>query len=80
LVYQHSLTPLALPIKLNLPNEDLVLTVNNNNDNNINKNKNANTIILSNEQTKTTKQTASNSVQDARHLLEKGAGTILFNK
>ena len=61
LVYQHSLTPLALPIKLNLPQENLVLTINTNN--------------VAVEPPKPAKSTVQQpQVQDARHLLDKGAG------
>lgn len=79
LVYQHSLTPLALPIKLILPIRDLVLTVNeqkqqpqakvNGNSNGTNGTSNVN----GNGNTPV-KQTSQQPVQDARHLLEKGAG------
>lgn len=86
LVYQHSLTPLALPIKLILPVRDLVLTVNehkqqpqakvngtsngtNGTNGTSNVNGNGNTPV---------KQTSQQPVQDARHLLEKGAGRYYY--
>ena len=83
LVYQHSLTPLALPIKLILPVRDLVLTVNehkqqpqakvngtsNGTNGTSNVNGNGNTPV---------KQTSQQPVQDARHLLEKGAGKYYY--
>lgn len=63
LVYQHSLTPLALPIKLNLPQQDLTLTCINNNSNDI-----------KNSSVAQAPSSSKNNSQDARHLLEKGAG------
>lgn len=70
LAYQHSLTPLALPIKLNLPQEDLVLTYNQSKNNQSRK-------AVSNV-SKSNNQEAQNSVQDARHLLDKGAACHVY--
>ncbi len=67
LVYQHSLTPLALPIKLILPTQDLVSTLNGQ------KSKNNDTNGVKSPQAQ-----QQPTVQDARHLLEKGAGNSFF--
>jgi tensin len=72
LVYQHSITPLALPIKLVLPTQDLMSNSGNNNNNNINGYSNG-------ESVKTGKQIAQSVLSpDGRLLLEKGAGSYFF--
>lgn len=92
LVYQHSLTSLALPLKLLLPTEDLIPTGSNVTsptnaapaNSNLNTNENIN-----NNNTNTNKSAASSTasnakqptaqaqtIQDGRQLLEKGAGKL----
>lgn len=66
LVYQHSLTPLALPCKLNLPAQDLMQV------NQISSKQANNDQRIEKPAVKQSSQQA--STQDARHLLEKGAG------
>ena len=75
LVYQHSLTPLALPIQLNLPQEDLVLTVGNQANGQQVKSVGAN----GSSKQATQQQQQQQQSQDSRHLLEKGAGKYLLN-
>ncbi len=77
LVYQHSLTSLALPCKLNLPQEDLYAVqnqakqvINQVNDPIVT----PKTDSIQPKEQKSQQQPQSSSVQDARHLLEKGAG------
>lgn len=60
LVYQHSITPLALPIKLILPVEDLIVTTDDNN-------KSSTSSVA--------KQSASLPA-NSKILLEKGAGNL----
>ena len=85
LVYQHSLTPLALPIKLILPTQDLVLT---NNSEQVKteppSSKSSQSISQQQQQQQQQQQPqqqqqqpqtpTSPQIQDARVLLEKGAG------
>ena len=73
LVYQHSLTPLALPIKLILPLKDLIITANDQ-PNKTNSNQSTTTKQVNNQQQQQQHQQQQQQVQDARHLLEKGAG------
>ncbi len=75
LVYQHSLTPLALPCKLNLPQEDLHAAQNQS----IPSSNVAEQPVKANPQTKQqqSSQQPQGSAQDARHLLEKGAGKLI---
>lgn len=76
LVYQHSLTPLALPIKLNLPLEDLVPTAENQSSNQ--QPKIGAGASSSSKQPQQQQQQPQQQSQDSRHLLEKGAGKYLF--
>ncbi len=75
LVYQHSITPLALPIKLVLPTQDLM----SNSNNTYNINNNNNNAYTNGESVKNGKQIIqSNLSPEGRLLLEKGAGSLIF--
>ena len=88
MVYQHSLTPLALPIKLILPTQDLSITTNENDQIKVNgavestqhtkTNGGQSVHQTTQSQTVAAQQQHQNSnsaqVSDARVLLEKGAG------
>ena len=81
LVYQHSLTPLALPIKLILPSQDLTITSNEQSSKQETTSLRTNNEIVqatsnqpTQQQQKQQQPVASSQVQDSRVLLEKGAG------
>ena len=77
LVYHHSMTPLALPIKLILPTRDLIVTGSGGGgggDAEVNKSSVSSSKQSSNVQASSAVQSPTPQVQDARVLLDKGAG------